>query len=279
MNRLPVIAAIFCLAACAARPGEADRLDMVTRPFDPAAQPGPALESLFAADTDAFTREQFQASNGTQLPYRLLSPAGSRGKVPLIVVLHGSGAIGTDNNGQMGAFAKAWAQPEVRARFQAFVAVPQSPVRTADYEPGGDGLLASRPGASLPATLELVANLARTLPVDPSRIYVVGFSMGGSAALNALLVEPDRFAAAVTFSAVPPPRELAASVAGIPVMLVHGTADTENPFAPDKAWAEALAARGGHPRLVAYDGMDHRVPPDMLAGDDEWRVWLFRQHR
>jgi predicted peptidase len=279
VTRIAIFAAIFALAACAPVRGETGRLDMVTRPYDPTAQPGPALASLFAADAEAFTRETFQAASGMRLPYRLLSPIAPYGKAPLIVVLHGSGAIGTDNNAQMGAVAKAWAQPVVRTRFQAFVVVPQAPVRTADYAPDADGLLASRPGASLPATLELVAYLARTLPVDRSRIYIIGFSMGGSAALNALLLEPDRFAAAVAFSAVPPPRALAARVAGVPVMLVHGTADTENPFAPDKAWAEALVAQGGQPRLVAYDGMDHRVPPDMLVDDDEWRAWLFRQRR
>ncbi|WP_340644821.1 prolyl oligopeptidase family serine peptidase [Phenylobacterium sp.] len=237
-----------------------------TRPFADAAPPtlSAGLEGRFAAQT----------YDG--LPYRLLTPPGP-GRHPLVLVLHGSGAIGSDNLSQLGVFARAWAEPAL-ADLDAYVAVPQAPTRSADYQPDADGLLASRPGSSLPAILALVEDMATRLPVDRSRIYLVGFSMGGSAALQALLLKPDLFAAAVAFSPVPPPRDRAARLAATPMMLVHGTADTENPYAPDQAWAQAMARAGGHPRVIVYDGMDHRVPPDMLAARD-WRDWLFAQRR
>ncbi len=236
------------------------------RTFAEAAPPTPSagLEGRFVARTH------------DGLPYRLLTPPGP-GRHPLVVVLHGSGAIGTDNVSQLGAFARAWAEPAL-ADLDAYVVVPQAPTRSADYQPGDDGLMASRPGLSLPTILALVENLATRLPVDRGRIYVVGFSMGGSAALQALLMKPELFAAAVAFAPVPPPRDQAAKLAGVPMMLVHGTADTENPYASDKAWAEALAKAGGHSRMIVYDAMDHRVPPDMIAARD-WRDWLFAQRR
>jgi dipeptidyl aminopeptidase/acylaminoacyl peptidase len=80
--------------------------------------------------------------------------------------------------------------------------------------------------------------------------------------------------AAVGFSPVPPARELAKNAATEPVMLIHGSADTENPFEADYLWVQALTAAGGQPRFIVYDSMDHRVPPDMVVGAD-WRAWLF----
>ncbi|MDE1150760.1 MAG: dienelactone hydrolase family protein [Azospirillaceae bacterium] len=268
--------------AWAARPGQVEER---TLPYVPKPEDDQAIQDLGKAPlADDFAAKTFTAPDGRMLPYRLLPPAQVAAaapaveKVPLVLVLHGSGAIGTDNIGQMGAFAKAWALPILRQRFPAYVVVPQVDVRSADYAPGDDGLLASHPGASLPAVLALVNDLVARLPVDATRIYVVGFSMGASAALNALVAEPGRFAGAVTFSAVPPDRGLAATVAGVPVMQIHGDQDPENPFDPDHTWAQALASAGGNPTFIRYQGMDHRVPPDMLTAPG-WREWLFAQRR
>jgi predicted peptidase len=240
--------------------------------------PAPAAEAVNAWRA-AFAAETFAAPSGKPLPYRLLTPPAKPGaKYPLVLVLHGSGAIGDDNKAQLGAFAAAWAEPAFAAAHPAYVAVPQVPVRSADYQPGEDGLLASRPGGSLADVLALVDHLAKDPAVDPRRIYVTGFSMGGSAALNAVVLEPKRFAAAVAFAPVPPPRGQAAKVAHVPVLLVHGDKDEENPIEPDRAWAAALAVAGASPRLMVFDGMDHRVPPDMVV-DGAWRAWLLSHKR
>jgi predicted peptidase len=46
-------------------------------------------------------------------PYRILRPAELAGgrTHPLVVLFHGSGAIGTDNISQVGPLAKSWASP------------------------------------------------------------------------------------------------------------------------------------------------------------------------
>ena len=101
-----------------------------------------------AAVDALFARATFAGADGTRLPYRLMPPASpSPGReYPLVVLLHGSGAIGDDNEKQIGAVARAWGEPALRKRFPAYVLVPQVPVRSADYRPGGDGLPASVPG-------------------------------------------------------------------------------------------------------------------------------------
>lgn len=273
MNRRRISSIVACLALAArAHAGEVETQSRTFVETPVAAVPPGRVEM--------FTAEAFVTPDGGRLPYRLLSPKPSRGseRLPLVLVLHGSGAMGDDNVRQLAIFAASWADPAFTQRHRAIVVVPQVAVRSADYAIGDDGLLASRPGASLPAILALVDDLVGRLPVDPSRVYVAGFSMGGSAALNAVTLRPERFAGVVAFSPVPPARSLAPRVASIPMLLVHGDRDTENPLPPDQAWANAVAAAGGRPNLILYRGMDHRIPPDMIAAAP-WRAWLLAQRR
>jgi predicted peptidase len=264
----------FVLAALASWNAAARGVDMRHETYDSNAKP-PVTD---AALDSSFERATFFGADGTRLPYRLMTPASSApGKrYPLVVLLHGSGAIGDDNEKQVGAVARAWAEPALRRRFAAYVLAPQVPVRSADYRPGRDGLPASVPGASLQGVLALIDHIAKRPSVDGERIYLVGFSMGASAALNALVARPQEFAAAVAFAPVPPERDLAARVSSVPMLLVHGSADEENPFVADQAWVQAIAAAGGQPGFMVIDGMAHEFPQQMLRRSD-WRDWLFAQ--
>jgi predicted peptidase len=273
-----VVAAVFVVVLAALGGcGAAGAVETERRPFVDRPSPTRPDDAALAA---RFSREVFTTADGARLPYRLLTPTShARGaRHPVVLVLHGSGAIGDDNERQLGPFARAWASPALAASFPALVVAPQAPARTADYVSDADGHPASRAGVPLSTVLALADDLVRRLDVDPARVYAVGFSMGGSTALLAVTTRRDLFAAAVSFSGVAPARELAARAAGTPQLLVHGTSDEENPIGPDRAWASAVAAAGGRPRLVEYVGMDHRVPTEMIDATD-WREWLFRQRR
>lgn len=240
------------------------------------------IQRLKESPIEPFAPEHFTGTNGVTIPYRLLPPEAPRPgmRYPLVLMFHGSGQIGEDNTAQIGPFTRSWASPEIRSRFPAYVLVPQFPARSALYAPDpGDGLPASSPGPPLLAAMELVDSLVQKLPIDPHRLYVVGFSMGGSTAWNALLLRPDRFAAAVPIAGVPPPRALAPRLADATLLVVHGTADTEN--APDAARAMVAALHSaGAPRvrLREYDGLEHEIPADFFE-ETEWREWLFSQRR
>jgi len=241
----------------------------------------PLAKDTFASiDASAFDAGNFVASNGTTLPYRLLGPSRSEKGVryPLILQLHGSGGIGTDNLSQLDRLAKSWAMPDVRERYQVYVLVPQFPVRSANYGPASPEQSAE-PSAALTAAIELARDFASKNPVDPSRVYAVGFSMGGSAAWLAPVLDPTLFAAIVPVSGVAPANSNAAAFRNLPVLILHGNSDDENPITADRRFFVAIEKSGGRRvRFREYDGLAHQPPSDIYPGT-WWRDWLLKQKR
>ncbi|WP_332856414.1 dienelactone hydrolase family protein [Duganella sp. S19_KUP01_CR8] len=268
---------LLLTASCAS----ASQPELVTDRSTPAHQAADAA-MLKSLDRDVFFNGAYAGPTGT-LGYRLMSPpAPQPGKLyPLIIVLHGSGAVGNDNSSQLGALAMSWSAPAIRKRYPAYILVPQFAERSANYAPSAtDGLLAAKPGPNLLTLRALVETLKPQFAIDPDRIYVTGFSMGASAATQAVLQDQNEYAAAVAFSGIAPDRAAAAQLKDLPLLLVHGDADTENSIEPDRALFAALQRQpgGAKARMLEYRGMEHTVPPDMLLAT-AWRDWLFAQHK
>jgi predicted peptidase len=230
---------------------------------------------------DEWQAHAFRGSDGVEIRYRLLPPENPQPgqRYPLVVVFHGVNHIGTDNQRHLDGLPKAWARPEIRRRYPAYVLAPQMPERSASYVM--DEVNARRtlvPGRPLPATLELIDRLRAELPVDSSRVYALGFSMGAFTTFAALAVRPDLFAAAIPIAGVPDPAQ-AAAVARTPVWIIHGNSDDASPFAPDRAFYPVLAAvPGARVTFWEYDAGEHRVPVDLLSSDafPRW-LWAHRK--
>lgn len=237
-----------------------------------------ARDIVSSVETNVFEKGIFTASNGTRLPYRILTPVTRVPGVryPLVLQLHGSGGIGTDNERQLDRLAKSWAKPEIRARYETFVLVPQFPVRSANYGPPSPEQYAE-PSAALIAALELVEKFAQDNPVDAARIYALGFSMGGSAAWLAPTLKPNFFAAIIPISGIAPDNTAADALQNLPIWVMHGNADTENPIVADHRLVKFIESRGGQRVFFReYDGLDHQLPADLYPGN-WWRTWLFDQ--
>jgi hypothetical protein len=74
-----------------------------------------------------------------------------------VLVLHGSGEIGTGNRAQLTPLALAWARDEARAAIRRFVVVPQMPAESVEYSGPVTGDARTSEGTALvPATLALV---------------------------------------------------------------------------------------------------------------------------
>lgn len=241
----------------------------------------PLAENIFnGVSHNQFESASFTSARATQLPYRLLRPSRLvPGQVyPLVVQLHGSGGIGSDNLAQLDGLAKSWAMTDVRERYQAFIVIPQFPIRSANYGPVSPERHAV-PAPVLDDLVALIAEFSATNPVDQTRIYATGFSMGGSGTWLLPTIAPATFAAIVPIAGVAPPDSKTASFTNLPVLAVHGDADDANPITADKRFIAAIARHGDRQVWFRqYQGLGHSPPADMYPGF-WWRDWLFGQRR
>src|ERR1700754_151402 len=163
--------------------------------------------NILAISNDVFRPFQYTGVGSITINYRLLEPIqrNNKDKYPLVLVLHGSGRpIGTDNKSQLGVLAKFWAQENIREKYPAYVLVPQFPRRSSNYRSDTvRKVLTSVPDSCLTVAFQLIDSLKNQLPIDDSRIYVLGFSMGGSSTINSLDSRPDLFAAGISISGIP----------------------------------------------------------------------------
>jgi len=228
-----------------------------------------ARGALPASLADRFEAKTFTAQDGVTLPYRLLPPATAPppgARLPLVLVLHGSGEIGTGNRAQLTPLALAWARDEARARTGAFVVVPQMPTESVTYSGPVTGDARTSEGTALvPATLALVDSLVATLPIDRQRISVVGFSMGASTAWNLLHARPGFFSAAVPIAGVPRADQAATVHAATRIWVIHGNRDEHVPIRHDRRAFVPLADAGATIRFSEIDHLAHEVPPRWLT--------------
>ncbi|MCX2583384.1 dienelactone hydrolase family protein [Pedobacter sp. MR22-3] len=228
-------------------------------------------------NTDVFTRGSFNGNADTAIVYRLFKPGHIKGKHPLVIVFHGSNAVGNDNNSQLGILAKLFAMDEIQARYPAFILAPQVPSRSSNYIPDKNrNVLTSVPQSCLQTALQLIDSLKNTLNIDEKRIYVVGFSMGASSVINALSLKPGLFAAGISISGIPQFDHIN-ELANTPIWLIHGNRDTENPFNSDKQFYMEL--NHNKTRFWEFDHLAHNdiFAPAILT--DELPKWLFKNKR
>jgi len=91
-------------------------------------------------------------------------------------------------------------------------------------------------------------SLAREFSIDTNRIYVTGFSMGGSGTWDIIMRFPERFAAAVPMSGGANPA-YAYKCADVPIWNFHGTVDQLVPVQYSRVMIDSLRALG---RSVVY---------------------------
>ncbi|WP_051691750.1 alpha/beta hydrolase-fold protein [Pedobacter borealis] len=229
-------------------------------------------------DTNVFTRGSFKGTANTPIVYRLLKPYNTRSKIPLVIVFHGSNAVGNDNTSQLGILAKLFAMDEIQAKYPAFILAPQFPSRSSNYVlDQSRNVLTSVPQPCLTTALQLIDSLKNTLNIDEKRIYLIGFSMGASSVINVLSLKPDLFAAGISISGIPQ-FDKVKTLTNIPIWLIHGNMDTENPFSSDQKFFEELK-HNNRIRFWEFDDLAHNdiFAPAILT--DELPHWLFKNKR
>jgi len=236
-----------------------------------------------AADNrDLFEARVFQSDDGDRLLYRLLKPMDydSQEKYPLVVFFHGAGERGDDNHRQLVHGMNEFASDQMMEKYPCFVAAPQCPqgVQWVDTPWTADKhSMPDQPTAPMRLSVELLPVLDKEFSIDPRRIYVMGLSMGGFGAWDAVQRHPNRFAAVVSVCGGGDLAR-AADIAHIPVWLFHGDSDGVVKTKRSRDMIDALKRAGGSPRYTEYPNTGHDSWSATYS-NPEMYDWLFSQRR
>lgn len=204
-------------------------------------------------------------------PYSLRVPEGldAKGRYPLLVYLHGSGQ---DDQGVL----------DLR----------RAPEGWFELAPFGRGTSNCFSADHAQEDLrEAIADVLAHYPVDPSRIVLAGFSMGGYGVYRSAFERPGFFQGLAVFSGVPDvatrwlgpghpdfldPATLGA-FKGMPIFIFHGTLDINCPFEKTQRLVGLLESSGAQAEFVTETGKGHEYPaPETIA---RYLAWLDRWSR
>lgn len=176
---------------------------------------------------------------------------------PLIVFLHGAGERGNDLDkiGGLGPMQHARGQ----AAFPFVVVAPLCP-RDRDWSP------------ELIATLieEIIAGCA----IDPDRVYLTGYSMGGAGTWETAMDYPHLFAAVAPLCGRVIPL-MSGRLWRTPVWVFHGEKDSVVPFAQSVELVDILRGMGNtRVRFTTYPDADHEIWPTVYAEPELYRWFL-----
>lgn len=187
---------------------------------------------------------------------QLRIPRPGTDKLPAVVLLHGSGGVGTN--------VVDWEHELNSMGVATFVidAFTGRGIVATNTNQGQLGRLAMTYDAY--RALEILEKHSR---IDPQRIAVMGFSRGGQAALYASVKRFQRlhgaasgrdFAAYITFYASCGTKFIDDDeVSPNPIRMFHGAADNYVPVAPCRDYVERLKAKGAKVTLTEYAGAYH----------------------
>jgi predicted esterase len=196
---------------------------------------GPGLHAL------VFTRPQAEQP----VNYLLFLPRNSGGggeRWPMIFYLHGKSLCGDDPQ-----MLTKYGPPKIASRDPAFPFIVVAPQCRAGERWTDIGTLDA-----------LLADVLAHYPVDPDRVYLTGFSMGGGGAWRFGGAKPERFAAIAAIAGVEEPGSVK-GLARVPVWAFHGTDDTAIAPTASQAMADAIRAAGGEVKLELIPGCGHDI--------------------
>jgi predicted esterase len=224
--------------------------------------PGGPVATASLADYLAFI---YIDPQGNVMPYRLFKPLDydpSR-KYPLVVSLHGSGEVGTNNTAPASHMvALRLAAHAKDPRYSSFVLVPQ----TYDYW----GYRAQSD------VLDIMALLEGQYSIETDREYLTGYSLGGYGTWDFITNYPDKFAAALPVAGGGYP-ELAEFIKDIPIWAYHSVADEVVPVSESRDMINALRAAGGHPRYTEFPFGSHGSSFNDAYSEPQLYQWMYSQ--
>lgn len=231
MSRFAAVVVLVCCLSCWTLSAQTGGGETITVRLPEAAKL-PASPGYFSVETAVqIGQERFPMSLGLFLPPGYFS---SRAPFPVVMAIHNRGLEGVGGGEVLGCegMARLWIQDKWDERDPA--TVPQANSLTLRKSAKFIGITPQCPRehplevAPMPMVLaELVNQLGRAYRVDQDRVYLTGFSWGGTHTWMIAEQTPWRWAAIVPMfgKATENPAQTAARLANVPVYLVSGGAD------------------------------------------------------
>ncbi len=186
-------------------------------------------------------------------------------RYPLLIWLHGAGQSGSDNEAQMGGATKSFTEEANQVERPCFVLAPQCPDQAIGFK--------NEVAANL---MTLIRSLCDSLPIDESRIYLTGSSMGGSGSWYLGTENPGVFAAIVPLCGGGDPSKAEALIE-TPLWAFHGDKDEDVPLERSKSMVDAIKAAGGtRVEFSILEGEGHLIAAGVYA-KPELHEWIFTQ--
>lgn len=237
--------------------------------------------AYYAENTEAHV---YTSKSGQTMPYRLFVPKDRDPKktYPLVFFLHGAGSRGNDNLRHLRPWFAGWIDDAVQNEHPCFILMPQCPAGQqwvdTPWKEGSYSLEEVPISNAMILAKEVFDNVVAENPIDESRIYVVGLSMGGYGAWNFIMRYPDLVAAAVACCGAGDPT-MACKIKELPIWAFHGDMDKIVPFEGSKDMVDAIKKEGGdNIKFTVYKDFGHQ------AHKRAWRSkklveWLFKQQK
>jgi predicted peptidase len=192
------------------------------------------------------------------------------GAQPLLIFLHGAGEIGNDPETLRSKdpvfFARGVFEREETARFPFIVVTPISPERR--WEP-------RRVVALLD---QVLAETQFRFRIDPDRVYLTGYSMGGFGTFETAMEYPERFAAIVPVAGGGEPSK-AEKLLDVATWVFHGEVDATVPI-PSSALVVERMRELGHRDVImtTFPRAGHGIVRDVYSMEMLYR-WLLLKRK
>lgn len=217
------------------------------------------------------------------IPYRIYIPFNydPNKKYPLLLNLHGAGNRGSDNKRHLLFINRPLSNPELSVD-EAIILYPHCALENkwvhTNWYAGSYDLEQVPESEELKAVLDILEQVRKTYSIDPDRICLTGYSMGGYGTWNLLMNHPDLFAAAVPMCGAGDP-EKAEVIKNIPIWAIHGARDPIVPVKGSRDMAAALEKAGAtNFRYTELPEVEHDAWNYTFNTPEIFR-WLFSQYK
>ena len=232
-------------------------------------------------ETARYRAKSFSYGEGEGAFRCLLFPpqgrSSSKKGVPMVVYIPGCGEKGDPiRQFRQRAVFKKLLDPDFQKRTPCYLLAISPPERVTTFHGGLPGL----PNAVQRTAHDMVCAVAERVKapaVDRSRIYLTGFSYGGSAVYALALHYPGEYAAAVPVASLPPLPEYFCESCPGNFWHFHNEGDYERhgmEFKDVASFRDKVNGAGGDFRIGTYSAESHDAWTAAWREDEVWK-WMF----